>query len=235
MHGTWNANIEPLTREDERALAIAKDTGDMEARKRLILSCLPMAIHIAAKMCSSIRYRPYKNQRLDDAVSDAMLGLILAVDHYKGDRGRLTTLAWLSIKHSIMNGWRENSGPIRVPQADSSSTEFTRKRMAAARFTTQIEIAPENLFHDDGVNDPSVRAIEHEIAVEMKVATSRLSYREREVIKLRWGLGGLPTYTLRETASIFKVTRERIRQIEMKAIRKLREARLKSAEDTMGE
>jgi RNA polymerase primary sigma factor len=49
-----------------------------------------------------------------------------------------------------------------------------------------------------------------------------LSYREREVIKLRFGLGDGFSYTLEEVGHIFQVTRERIRQIEGKAMRKLR-------------
>ena len=48
-----------------------------------------------------------------------------------------------------------------------------------------------------------------------------LSYREREIIKLRYGLGDGYSYTLEEVGHIFKVTRERIRQIEAKAVRKL--------------
>lgn len=48
-----------------------------------------------------------------------------------------------------------------------------------------------------------------------------LTYREREIIRLRYGLGDGYSYTLEETGRIFKVTRERIRQIESKALKKL--------------
>ena len=48
-----------------------------------------------------------------------------------------------------------------------------------------------------------------------------LTFREREIIKLRFGLGDGYTYTLEEVGRIFKVTRERVRQIEAKAVRKL--------------
>jgi RNA polymerase primary sigma factor len=48
-----------------------------------------------------------------------------------------------------------------------------------------------------------------------------LTYREREIIKLRFGIGDGYTYTLDEVGKIFKVTRERVRQVEAKAIRKL--------------
>ncbi|MBX3448361.1 MAG: sigma-70 family RNA polymerase sigma factor [Planctomycetaceae bacterium] len=51
-----------------------------------------------------------------------------------------------------------------------------------------------------------------------------LTYREREIIRLRYGLGDGYSYTLEETGRIFKVTRERIRQIESKAMRKLQHA-----------
>jgi len=55
----------------------------------------------------------------------------------------------------------------------------------------------------------------------IKSVLRKLSYREREIIKLRYGLGNGYTYTLEEVGHIFKVTRERIRQIEKKAIAKL--------------
>ena len=48
-----------------------------------------------------------------------------------------------------------------------------------------------------------------------------LTYREREIIRLRYGLGDGYTYTLEEVGRIFRVTRERVRQIEAKAVRKL--------------
>lgn len=50
-----------------------------------------------------------------------------------------------------------------------------------------------------------------------------LSYREREVIRLRYGLDDGHRFTIDEVAHIFKVTRERVRQIEAKAIRKLQQ------------
>ncbi len=48
-----------------------------------------------------------------------------------------------------------------------------------------------------------------------------LTFREREIIRLRYGLGDGYSYTLEEVGRIFRVTRERVRQIEAKAVRKL--------------
>jgi DNA-directed RNA polymerase sigma subunit (sigma70/sigma32) len=52
-------------------------------------------------------------------------------------------------------------------------------------------------------------------------ALSKLSYREREILKLRFGLGDGYTYTLEEVGYIFRVTRERIRGIQNKGLDKL--------------
>jgi RNA polymerase primary sigma factor len=54
-------------------------------------------------------------------------------------------------------------------------------------------------------------------------ALEGLSYREREIIRLRFGLADGYSYTLEEVGSIFSVTRERVRQIEAKAVEKLRQ------------
>ncbi|HAA51755.1 MAG TPA: RNA polymerase subunit sigma-70 [Planctomycetaceae bacterium] len=63
-----------------------------------------------------------------------------------------------------------------------------------------------------------------------------LTFREREIIKLRYGLGDGYSYTLEETGRIFKVTRERIRQIESKALKKLQhETRTKHLVGFLGE
>lgn len=52
-------------------------------------------------------------------------------------------------------------------------------------------------------------------------ALTVLSFRERQVLRLRFGLADGYTYTLEEVGRIFSVTRERVRQIEAKAVRKL--------------
>ena len=56
---------------------------------------------------------------------------------------------------------------------------------------------------------------------QIELLLKTLTYREREIIRLRYGLGDGYTYTLEEVGRIFRVTRERVRQIEAKAVRKL--------------
>jgi len=57
---------------------------------------------------------------------------------------------------------------------------------------------------------------------EIESVLLTLKYREREVLKLRFGLGDCPAYAYKEIGKMFKVTGERIRQIEEKALRRLR-------------
>ena len=75
----------------------------------------------------------------------------------------------------------------------------------------------------DEAENPSLGAAQEMLRGRIQKVLKTLSYREREIIKLRYGLGDGYSYTLEEVGHIFKVTRERIRQIEAKAVRKLQQ------------
>ena len=75
-----------------------------------------------------------------------------------------------------------------------------------------ISASPDMLLED----------VEDRLAVVGYIDKANLSYREREIIKLRYGIGDGYTYTLEEVGRIFKVSRERICSIEAKALRKIR-------------
>ena len=70
--------------------------------------------------------------------------------------------------------------------------------------------------------DAAFYALQREQLMEV---LDTLTEREKKVICLRYGLDGGKSYTLEEVGEIFNVTRERIRQIEAKALRKLRQNR----------
>lgn len=65
----------------------------------------------------------------------------------------------------------------------------------------------------------------HQVALKDRIeeAMQALNYREREILRLRYGLTDGYAYTLEEVGKIFSVTRERVRQIETKAVRKLQQ------------
>jgi len=78
-----------------------------------------------------------------------------------------------------------------------------------------------DFIEDSGVESPVSAATNEMLKDKIEHVLKTLTYREREIIKLRYGLGDGYTYTLEEVGKIFKVTRERVRQIEAKAVRKL--------------
>jgi len=78
-----------------------------------------------------------------------------------------------------------------------------------------------DFIEDNGAESPVSAATNEMLKDKIEQVLKTLTYREREIIKLRYGLGDGYTYTLEEVGRIFKVTRERVRQIEAKAVRKL--------------
>ncbi|HUO69716.1 MAG TPA: sigma-70 family RNA polymerase sigma factor [Solirubrobacteraceae bacterium] len=77
------------------------------------------------------------------------------------------------------------------------------------------------LIADDGAESPYERAAEILTKQALRDALENLSYRERRVLELRYGLAGEHPRTLDEVGRAFNVTRERIRQIEHQSLKKL--------------
>ena len=75
-------------------------------------------------------------------------------------------------------------------------------------------------YRDD---DPLYEHNQAALKSRIEEAMEHLNYREREILKLRYGLADGYSYTLEEVGKIFSVTRERVRQIESKAVRKLQQ------------
>ena len=75
-------------------------------------------------------------------------------------------------------------------------------------------------YRDD---DPLYETNQQALKSRIEEAMEHLNYREREILKLRFGLADGYSYTLEEVGKIFSVTRERVRQIESKAVRKLQQ------------
>jgi RNA polymerase primary sigma factor len=119
-----------------------------------------------------------------------------------------------------------------IAEAASMTVDDVRRVMQTARPPVSIdqqvggsggddETFFKELIEDSRTESP-VHAATHEMLKrKIESVLKTLTYREREIIKLRYGLGDGYTYTLEEVGRIFKVTRERVRQIEAKAVRKL--------------
>ena len=78
-------------------------------------------------------------------------------------------------------------------------------------------------LEDHRDDDPLFEANQESLKHHIDEAMQTLNYREREILRLRYGLADGYAYTLEEVGRIFSVTRERVRQIESKAVRKLQQ------------
>jgi RNA polymerase primary sigma factor len=78
---------------------------------------------------------------------------------------------------------------------------------------------------DSNAEDPYKAAVEGVTRELVREALARLSYRERRVLELRYGLNGEEPHTLEEVGHVFNVSRERIRQIENRTLSKLEQTR----------
>jgi RNA polymerase primary sigma factor len=82
-----------------------------------------------------------------------------------------------------------------------------------------------HLVRDTAARSPEEAAIEGELASEVERAMAPLNDREREVMRLRFGLGTEREHTLEEIGRRLSITRERVRQLEAQALKKMRAAR----------
>ncbi len=73
---------------------------------------------------------------------------------------------------------------------------------------------------------PERESVKDELSASVETALYDLNFREREVLKLRYGIGGGYCFRQEEIGRMFRVTRERVRQIEGKAMKKLRDFRI---------
>ncbi|MCY2988332.1 MAG: sigma-70 family RNA polymerase sigma factor [Planctomycetota bacterium] len=79
------------------------------------------------------------------------------------------------------------------------------------------------LLEDHRQDDPLQKSHRDALKGRLEEAMQGLNYREREILRLRFGLADGYAYTLEEVGKVFSVTRERVRQIESKAVRKLQQ------------
>jgi len=131
-------------------------------------------------------------------------------------------------KHLVQELGREPTTAEIAERAEMTNDE-TRRVMKISRHPVSLDRPvgeSEDSHFGDFIEDerqvaPSETATGEMLRARINDVLKTLTYREREILKLRYGIGDGYTYTLEEVGRIFKVTRERVRQVESKAIRKL--------------
>jgi len=122
---------------------------------------------------------------------------------------------------------------------EPSSREIARKmHMPVAKIKEILELVKDPIFFernteddegggllrfvsDDKVESPFEQAVTRDLTEKIQEALKTLSDKEEKVIRMRFGIGEKHNYTLEEVGRVMQLTRERIRQIESKALKKL--------------
>ena len=192
-----------LSRQEELDIAKRICEGDEVAKKILVESNLRLVVSIARKYAR-------KEMAMLDLIQEGTLGLIRAAEKFDYTKGfKFSTYATWWIKQGITRAIADQSRTIRVPvhmveKINKVSTVSSQLAKELGREPKPEEIVTRALLKD-----------------QIEYLLDTLSEREKGVIKLRFGLGDGEKKTLEEVGRAFNVTRERARQIEKKALRKL--------------
>lgn len=205
--GTAQAFPPPLPTEEEQTCFLLAEQGDEEARQKLILHNLRLVSHIVRKYYSG-------SQDPEDLVSIGTVGLVKAVDTFNVHNGaRFATYAAKCIQNEILMYFRS-----RKKLASEISIHETIDMDRDGNPLTYMDV----ICSEEDVAEE----IDRKVAAErmLQLLQTRLLPRERQILTLRYGIGGIAPRTQREIAASLGISRSYVSRIEKSALEKLREA-----------
>lgn len=197
----------PLTEQEEQFYLKLAAQGDLEARNILIERNLRLVAHIMKKY-----YAQVDDQ--EDLISIGTIGLIKGITTFDPNKGaRLATYAARCVENEILMYFRSQK---KSSQDVSLSDYIETSTDGAALALMDVVSEDEDLFEQ----------VSKQQALEgvCQAVDSVLTEQEKQVIILRYGLGGAAPCRQREVAKRIGISRSYVSRIEKKALGKLRDA-----------
>lgn len=185
------------------------------AREQLVKSNMKLVLKIASD------YRNY-GMDFEDVVSNGVLGLLKAIDNFDPEKGMFSQYASVWINKHIRMGFdagrsvhTKRYDRMTEEERSSSVVESLNKKVGDG----DVEFADRLASNEES---PSEAVEKASTLKAMREAINALDGREQLVVRSRYGLDGHGELTLEQLASKLNCTRERVRQLEVLACRKLR-------------
>lgn len=185
------------------------------AREQLVKSNMKLVLKIASD------YRNY-GMDFEDIVSNGVLGLLKAIEVFDATKGEFSPCASVWIKKYIRMGF-DTGRSVHTKRYDrmteeersSSVVESLNKKVGDG----DVEFADRLASNEES---PSEAVEKASTLKAMREAINALDGREQLIVRSRYGLDGHGELTLEQLSSKLNCTRERVRQLEVLACRKLR-------------
>lgn len=195
----------PLSKEEEAELIDRLAAGDMEVKQVLIERNLRLVVYIA---------RRFENTgiNIEDLISIGTIGLIKAINTYNPEKKiKLATYASRCIENELLMYLRKtNNQKTEISFDEPLNTDWDGN-----------ELLLSDILGTDG--DIIMRPIEDDVDRTLLMdALNKLSEREKDIIVMRFGLGGTEEKTQKEVADLMGISQSYISRLEKRIILRLR-------------